>query len=65
MSYTPEQIAMLACKVTVQPEAVDNNQKFNQLLNSCKHPLAMYNALLALAPLIKEMRNVKSEEAKQ
>jgi len=37
----------------------DNNQKFNDLLNSCKDPRAMYNALLALAPLIKELRNVK------
>lgn len=58
MSCAPEQIAMLACKVTVQSEATDNNQKFNQLLNSSKDPWAMYNALLALAPLIKEMRKV-------
>lgn len=36
-------------------EAQDYNQKFNDLLNSCKDPWAMYNALLALAPLIKEV----------
>ena len=33
----------------------DNRQRFNDLLNSSKDPWAMYNALLALAPLIKEV----------
>lgn len=28
--------------------AQTNNQRFNQLLNRCAHPRAMYNALLAL-----------------
>lgn len=28
--------------------AQDNNQRFNQLLNSCAHPRAMYSALAAL-----------------
>lgn len=33
-----------------------NNERFNALLNNCQHPEAMYNALLALAPVIKEAR---------
>ena len=33
-----------------------NNERFNDLLNSCQNPRAMYNALLALAPVIKEAR---------
>lgn len=42
-----------------ESDTKDNNQKFNDLLNSCKDPWAMYNVLLALAPLIKELRNAK------
>ena len=29
-----------------------NNEKFNQLLNSCKHPRAVYNALSSWADFI-------------
>lgn len=54
--------AMLAYKAPVQPENTDNNQKFNDLLNNCKYPLAMYSTLLALAPLIKELRNEKRND---
>ena len=28
---------------------MSNNEKFNAMLNSCKNPIAVYNALLALA----------------
>lgn len=27
---------------------MNNNERFNQLLNSCQNPRAVYNALLAL-----------------
>ena len=36
-------------------QELTNNEKFNRLLNSCANPRAIYNALLALAPLLKEM----------
>lgn len=28
---------------------MNNNERFNQLLNSCQHPRAVYNGLQALA----------------
>ena len=40
-------------------QELTNNEKFNQLLNSCANPRAIYNALLEFAPFLKEM--VQSE----
>lgn len=38
---------------------MSNNEKFNAMLNSCKNPIAVYNALLALAEsgALAELRN--------
>lgn len=38
---------------------MSNNEKFNAMLNSCKNPIAAYNALLALAEsgALTELRN--------
>lgn len=33
-----------------------NNEKFNALLNSCQHPQAVYDALLAFAETVKERK---------
>ena len=40
----------------------DNNQKFNDLLNSCKDPRAMYNALLALESIARNLTMVVPRE---
>jgi len=31
-----------------------NNEKFNQLINSCGNPRLIYNTLLALEPCVKQ-----------
>ena len=31
-----------------------NNEKFNQLINSCGNPRLVYNTLLALEPCVKQ-----------
>ena len=33
-----------------------NNEKFNQMVNSCKHPRAIMAAMMALAPYIQDAR---------
>lgn len=33
-----------------------NNERFNAMLNGYQHPRTLYNALHALAPLIRETR---------
>ena len=33
---------------------LDNNQRFNDLLNNCQNPRAVYTTLSALAPVIRE-----------
>lgn len=38
-----------------------NNEKFNALLNNCRRPRAVYNALSALAPTIREVRDTFPE----
>lgn len=42
---------------------MSNNEKFNAMLNSCKNPIAVYNALLALAEpgVLTELRNSFSD----
>lgn len=35
---------------------MNNNVRFNHLLDNCEHPLAVHDALLALAPVIQEAR---------
>lgn len=35
---------------------MNSNERFNARLNSCQHPRAVHNALLTLAPVIKEAR---------
>ena len=49
--------AVIPKKPLPKPEGEQsNNEKFNTLLNSCENPRAVYNAMTALAPMIKEMR---------
>ena len=43
----------------IKEEVMSNNEKFNAMLNSCKNPIAVYNALLALVEsgAFAELRN--------
>lgn len=41
-------------KEEIDMQKPTNNEKFCQLLNSSANPRAIYNALFALAPLLKE-----------
>ena len=36
-----------------------NNERFNQLLNNCKNPRTMYNALMELAGVGIEQRDLR------
>ena len=40
-----------------------NNEKFCARLNACKNPRRVYNALMALAPIIREAKEEKQREA--
>lgn len=42
---------------------MSNNEKFNAMLNRCKNPIAVYNALLVLAEsgVLAELRNSFSD----
>ena len=39
-----------------------NNEKFNLMVNSCKHPRAIMATMMALAPYIQEARAEQQRE---
>lgn len=39
-----------------------NNEKFCARLNACKNPRLVYNALMALAPIIREAKTQQEKE---
>ena len=41
---------------------MNNNERFNTLLNNCKHPWEVYNTLLALAKGGLNLRTVEVKE---
>ena len=42
---------------------MSNNEKFCAMLNACNHPRQVYNALMALAPIIREAKEDTQREA--
>ena len=44
---------------------MNNNEKFNQLLNECKHPRAVYTALLAYAEKIRKQEPKEWKEVRR
>ena len=39
-----------------------NNERFNAMINECENPRLVLNAMLALAPMIREARTQKQRE---
>lgn len=41
----------------LEPVHMTNNERFNQLINSCANPRLTYNALLSLKPCVQQRDN--------